>query len=255
VSEAAMVSDDPVSLLFSGMEKLGPGDNDHTLRVLRLLPKREFRLVIDAGCGTGRQTLVLTKELGTLIHAVDCSEPFLGELVQRAGEAGVGQLVRAHHMDMKDIPQVFHGIDLLWSEGSAYNIGFPNALATWAPALAPGGFVVVSELSWLTEQPPYEVREFFRSCYPDMRSVPQNVAIANQAGYQVLATHTLPREAWVDGFYDTLEPRARALLGHPAPPVQSFAAETVREIEIFRCSDDSYGYVFFVLQRCFGRAT
>jgi hypothetical protein len=45
-------------------------------------------------------------------------------------------------MDMKDIPQVFQGIDLLWSEGAAYNIGFANALATWAPALAPGGLRV-----------------------------------------------------------------------------------------------------------------
>ena len=42
---------DPIGLLFGGMEKLGPGDNAHTLSVLRLLPTREFRLVVDAGCG------------------------------------------------------------------------------------------------------------------------------------------------------------------------------------------------------------
>jgi hypothetical protein len=38
-------------------------------------------------------------------------------------------------MDMKDIPQVFQDIDLLWSEGAAYNIGFLNAIVTWAQAL------------------------------------------------------------------------------------------------------------------------
>jgi SAM-dependent methyltransferase len=240
---------DPVGLLFGGMEKLGPGDNAHTLRVLRLLPKRGFRLIVDAGCGTGRQTLALAKELGTPVHAVDSSEPFLDDLVRRAGEAGLGPLVRAHRLDMKDIPRMIRNIDLLWSEGAAYNIGFPNALATWAPALAPSGFAVVSELSWLTEQPPDDVREFFRSGYPDMRSVPHNVAVAERAGYNVLTTHTLPREAWVDGYYDILAPRARALLGHPDPAVRDFAAETVREIETFQCSADSYGYVFFVLQR------
>jgi SAM-dependent methyltransferase len=244
-----MSDSDPVGLLFGGMEKLGPGDNAHTLRVLRLLPKREFPVIVDVGCGTGRQTLALAKELGTPVHALDSSEPFLDELVRRAGEAGVGRLVRAHRMDMKDIPQVFQDIDLLWSEGAAYNIGFANALATWAPALAPGGFAVVSELSWLSEQPPDEVREFFRSGYPDMRSVTHNVAVAERAGYKVLTTHTLPREAWVDGYYDILAPRARVLLGHPDPAVRDFAAEAVREIEAFECSDDSYGYVFFVLQR------
>ena len=109
---------DPVGLLFGGMENLGPGSNADTLHVLGLLPKQGFRVVIDAGCGTGRQTLALAKELCTLVHAVDSYEPFLSDLVRRAGEAQIGHLVRAHCMDMKDIPQAFQGIDLLWSEGA-----------------------------------------------------------------------------------------------------------------------------------------
>jgi hypothetical protein len=31
--------------------------------------------------------------------------------------------------------------------------------------------------------------------------------------------------------------------------VRAFAAETMREIEIFGLSEESYGYVFYVLQR------
>jgi methylase of polypeptide subunit release factors len=61
----------PIDLLFGEMEKLGPGSNVHTQYVLRLLPKRHFHSVVDAGCGTGRQTIVLAKELRTIIHAVD----------------------------------------------------------------------------------------------------------------------------------------------------------------------------------------
>jgi hypothetical protein len=53
----------------------------------------------------------------------------------------------------------------------------------------------------------------------------------------------------VEGYYDILEPRAKALVDHPDLPVRDFATETVREIEIFKCSEDSYGYVFYVLQR------
>jgi cyclopropane fatty-acyl-phospholipid synthase-like methyltransferase len=188
----------PVDLLFGGMEKLAPGDNAHTQHVLRLLSRKRFRLVVDAGSGTGRQTVALAKELGTRVHAVDTHQPFLDELVQRARDAGVEHLVQAHHIDMKDIPRAFQDIDLLWSEGAAYNIGFPHALAIWHPALAADGLAVISELSWLKERPPHAVREFFRSGYPEMRSVNQNVAVAKQAGYQLLTTHTLPAEAWVD---------------------------------------------------------
>ncbi|MGH7629798.1 MAG: class I SAM-dependent methyltransferase [Gemmatimonadales bacterium] len=240
---------DPVGMLFGGMAKLGPGDNAHTAHVLCLLPKQESRVVVDAGCGTGRQTMTLARVLSTLVHAVDSYQPFLNDLVRRAKEAKVDQLVQVHCMDMKDIPQVFQDVDLLWSEGAAYNIGFSNALATWAPALTPGGFAVISELSWLKEPAPDAVREFFRSSYPDMQTVQDNIAVAESAGYKLLTTHTLPRQAWVDGYYDTLAPRAKALLDHPDPSVRDFAAETVREIEVFQCSADSYGYVFYVLQR------
>ena len=241
---------DPIALLFSGMEKLGPGDNAHTSHVLRLLPKRQFRVVVDAGCGTGRQTFVLAKELGVVVHAIDSHKPFLDELVIRAREENLERLVQSHCMDMNDIPSAFQDIDLLWSEGAAYNIGFPNALATWKTAMVSGGFAVVSELCWLKEQaPPGDVEAFFRCGYPDMRSVQQTITIAEEAGFKVLATHTLPEEAWMNGYYDILHQRAKALAGHPDSSVRDLAAETIREIEIFGCSNGSYGYVFFALER------
>ena len=239
----------PIDLLFGGMEKLGPGGDVHTLNVLRLLPKQPFHVVVDAGCGTGRQTLVLAKELGTRVHALDSYESFLNDLTRRAEAAGIAHLIQTHCMDMKDIPGAFQPIDLLWSEGAAYNIGFPNALTLWASAINKGGCAVVSELSWLRDQVPDAVREFFSSGYPDMRSIQRNLAVAENAGYTVLTTYTLPEEAWVKGYYDLLEPRARALVDHPDPAVRDFAVETVKEIEIFKVSEDSYGYVFYVLQR------
>jgi serine/threonine-protein kinase HipA len=65
----------------------------------------------------------------------------------------------------------------------------------------------------------------------------------------VLTTYTLPDEAWVEGYYDILEPRAKALTGHQDSAVRDFAAETVKEIDIFKSSEGSYGYVFYVLRR------
>ena len=149
----------PIDLLFSGMGKLG--DDVHTLNVLKLLPRRHFGLIVDAGCGTGRQTIALATELNTLVHAIDVHEPFLADLIRRAKTARIEHLVQVHCMDMKDIPDVFQRIDLLWSEGAAYNMGFSNALATWAPAINPEGFAVVSEMSWVREQIPDKVRSSF----------------------------------------------------------------------------------------------
>jgi SAM-dependent methyltransferase len=238
-----------IDLMFEGMEKLGPGDDTSTLDVLRALPQSEFSVIVDAGCGTGRQTLALAGELRTPIQAVDTYRPFLDDLIRRAASLGVSGLVQTHCMDMKDIPAAFPAIDLLWSEGAAYNIGFANALDIWASALGVGALAVVSELSWLREAAPEHVTEFFASGYPDMRSVSENVTTAESMGYRVLDTYTLPRSAWTEGFYNILEPRAKRLIDHSDPDVSDFATEMLKEIEVFESSDDSYGYTFYALQR------
>lgn len=238
-----------IDLFFGAMKKQGPGDDAYTLRALHRLPTQQFSVVVDAGCGTGRQTFVLAKELSTLIHAIDTHQPFLNELIRRAQKARIDHLIQTHCMDMKDIPSVFPQIDLLWSEGAAYTIGFSNALYSWASVVNPSGFVVVSELSWLHNKIPSAVKEFFASVYPDMYTIEQICKIAETAGYQVLENFMLPKETWEKDYYDILEPRAKRLLDHPDPSVREFAAGIIEEIEIFLCSEESFGYVFFVLQR------
>lgn len=241
-----------IDLLFGGMAKLGPGSDADTRHVLGLLPERRNRVVVDAGCGTGRQTLVLAKALGVRVHAVDLYAPFLEDLSQRAADQGLADLVEVHCMDIRDIPAAFPQIDLLWSEGAAYNMGFENALRAWASVVNPGGFVAVSEMCWTGGPIPDAVLEFFSSEYPDMRSVTQNIEAAGNAGYEIVATHALARQAWVEGYYDILGPRAHALLRHSDAAVRESAAGMIREIEVFERSKDSYGYMFYLLRRPLG---
>jgi SAM-dependent methyltransferase len=245
-----MNAPNPIDPIFADMDKLSPGDDSLSLYVLRSLPEHRFEAVVDAGCGAGRQTFVLADELKTLIHAVDSYQPFLDRLRQRAKEKGLAQLLRTHSMDMKDIPSVFAKVDLLWAEGAAYNIGFANALASWAKAIRPDGFAVVSELCWLLEDKiPNAVREFFRLGYPEMQCVEQNIATTEEAGYKLFNTYTLPNDARVKDYYDILEPRAKSLVNHSDVAVRDFAVETLKEIKTFKIAEESYGYVFYVLQR------
>lgn len=244
-----MSNTDPLTLLFGGMGKLAPGDDTLTLRMLRALPRQDFRVVVDAGCGSGRQTLALVRSLRTRVDAVDSHQPFLDDLTRRADGEGLRDLVQPHCMNMQDIPRRFPRIDLLWSEGAAYSIGFANALTTWAGSIPVGGFAVVSELCWLDKPAPPAVSEFFQSGYPDMKTVPAIRRLVETTGYRLLTTHTLPPAAWVEGYYDLLGPRAHALLGHEDPAVREAASDIVKEIQIFERSEGSYGYVFFALER------
>src|SRR2546430_640924 len=102
-----MKTPNPIDLLFADMDKLGPGDDSLSLYILRSLPQHRFEVVVDAGCGSGRQTFVLAHELAARIEAVDSYQPFLERLKRRTKEKGFAPLVRTHCMDMKDIPSVF----------------------------------------------------------------------------------------------------------------------------------------------------
>ncbi|NMG73640.1 class I SAM-dependent methyltransferase [Aromatoleum diolicum] len=231
------------------MEKLGPGSNADTLQVLAMIPHDAFAVIVDAGSGVGRQTLALANGLRTRVHAVDTSERHLASLARYSAESGLEHLVETHCIDMADIPQTFPEIDLLWAECAAYHMGFPNALKTWFRAIRPGGYAVVSELSWLREEVPDPVRAYFQSGYPDMRTADQNLAIARDAGYDVIATHLLSKAAWIDGYYDKLEPLAKSLLQHPEQAVRNFADQTLKGIRIFDSAEGNYGYVFYVLRK------
>ncbi|QKQ27491.1 SAM-dependent methyltransferase [Candidatus Reidiella endopervernicosa] len=244
-----MNGNDPIELMFGGLQKLGPGSDAETRRALSLLPAREWGLVVDAGCGSGRQTLVLAQEIDSIVHAVDNYQPFLDDLNRRAGALGIAGQIETHCFSMETIPEHFRQIDLLWSEGAAYSIGFGNALRCWASAIVSGGYLAVSELSWL-EQPMNErEREFFAREYPDMRSVEENVALAEAAGYRLVESFVMPRETWWEGYYELLEPRARRLVAHADPEIRLFAEQTVEEVEVFKQSKGSYGYLFLLLQR------
>lgn len=238
----------PIDLMFGGMRKLGPGDDSITLKVLKSLPNKEFNLVVDAGCGAGRQTLVLAKEIKSKIHAVDNYDPFLSTLNEEAKKEGVGELIETHCMDMASIPDTFSNIDLLWSEGAAYSIGFSNALSLWAKAMNRRGLVVVTELTWLSSSIPARVKKLFDAGYPDMKQNEENIHILEKAGYTVLDTVVLPQSSWIDGYYELLEPKSKSLISHEDAGVRAFAQETIEEIEVFKASEGSYGYVFYVLQ-------
>ena len=240
---------DPIELLFGGLSKLGPGDDSHTRQMLHMLPRQDFRLVVDAGCGTGRQSLVLARELDTLIHCVDTHRPFLDELWFRAEGAGLEHLVQTHHLDMRYLGAAFEGIDLLWSEGAAYNLGFASAMTAWAAAIKPEGCAVVSECSWLCNDPPPAARRFWQSSYPTMATVGENLRTAETSGFRCSSTHILPKSAWMEGYYEELEVRARNLIEHQDAMVQSLATGTLEEIALFRTAGDSYGYVFYILER------
>lgn len=143
---------------------------------------------------------------------------------------------------MAEPPIAPRRLDLLWSEGAAYNIGFENALSLWRPLLAPNGIAVLSECTWLSDDRPDDVVAFWTAAYPAMGTITENIERAAHAGYDVLETTTLPAEAWDDYYAPIFQAVEDGNAAHLDP---AFTAELAQERAIWRASRGSYGYVFY----------
>lgn len=233
--------------LFEGLPRQGPGSDAWTRAALGGLPPLPpAPRVLDLGCGAGRQTLVLAEALQTRVRAVDLHQPFLDQLNESARARGLADLVETRCADMAALDLAPGSVDLLWSEGAIYLLGFEAGLRLWRPLLAPGGLAVVSECSWLSEDPPAAALAFFGAGYPGMGSIARNRARAENAGFELLDSWPLPAAAWWDDYYSPLAERMTALEGDPA--LAAAIAETRHEIELFRRCGDSYGYVFYLMR-------
>ncbi|HZF55951.1 MAG TPA: methyltransferase domain-containing protein [Polyangiaceae bacterium] len=250
-------------LLHEGLPRQGPGSDEVTREALTRLRRaglderlkaRERPCVLDLGCGPGRQTLTLARELGVVITAVDQHAPFLEELRSAARAQGLEAIVDARLGDFAALHDAPGSVDLLWSEGAIYTLGFRSGLERWRPLLPAGGFAAVSEATWLTDGPEPEPRAFWSEAYPTMGTVASNSAAAREAGFEVLGAFELPEAAWWDDYYaplldrvERVRPRALSQGGEGSDLARAIA-ETEREIDLYRRFCRSYGYVFYLLR-------
>ena len=129
--------------LHRGLERQGPGDPAFSEHILSLLPELPPKpRIVDLGCGAGAGALILAKWFKTQVTAVDFSRPFLDELKNRARAQGLDHLIETVEADMGNLDWPTACVDLLWSEGAAYNLTFEGALNSWRPLMAPAGLAV-----------------------------------------------------------------------------------------------------------------
>jgi len=238
--------------IHSGLPREAPGDDASTVRALALakgLPPKPD--ILDVGCGPGAQTLVLARATGGLVTAVDNHAPYLDDLRRRAGLAGLQAEIRPVRGSMFELPFEEASFDLIWSEGAIYNMGFDLGLATWRRFLRPHGWLGVSELAWLRDDPPPEPADFWAANYPGIRSVEANLAAIRYGGYAAAGHFVLPASSWWESYYEPVLDRVARLKDKYRGDAEAEAALDLelREIELFRKYSGDYGYVFFVMKR------
>ena len=238
--------------VYEHLPRQGPGNRACAARALGLCSEaREFRAVLDLGCGAGAQTLHLAELTSASIVAIDSHAPSIQRLQTAIAQRGLSQRVRAMVGDMADPQQPPGSFDLIWSEGALYSIGLRNALNVCHGLLRPSGYLAFTDAVWRKENPPPAVKASFDLDYPAMGWLDDNVAAIQDCGFELVGHFTLPDEAWWDDFYTPMEARIAELRRTYANDMEALAIldQLAGEPEMYRSYSDFYAYEFFVARR------
>lgn len=243
-----MTPEDVFWRLHRRLPRQAPGSDTSTARLLDLAgPLPACPRALDIGSGPGCSAVLLAREAGAVVTAVDIHAPFHEELRDAARAAGVADLINTSTASMAALPFEDASFDLLWAEGSAYVMGFDAALRQWRRLLVPGGTLVLTECEWTTDTPAPVARDFWAKAYPAMRTTARNVQAALDAGYVVAALYLLPERDWWQEYYNVLSERLAALDRTDAH-IAAIAAAEAREIDIRHAHAADYAYTGYVLR-------
>lgn len=234
---------------YSNFERQGPGSPEVTIKALSFIDHLTRKSQIaDIGCGTGGQTMVLAQHAPGNITGIDLFPKFIELFNRNAGKLNLQQRVKGLVGSMDNLPFQNEELDLIWSEGAIYNIGFERGINEWRKFLKPGGYLAVSEAAWFTETRPDEINGFWMDAYPEINTIPVKVGQMQKAGYIPVAAFVLPENCWTENFYLLQGKVQEAFLRkHAGNRDAEELIKTERyEARLYSMYKEYYGYVFFI---------
>jgi len=234
---------------FSSIERQGPGSPEVTAKALSFIDtlKNESRIA-DIGCGTGGQTMVLANLTSGLITGIDLFADFIDIFKDNCRKRNLQDRVEGVVGSMDNLAFQNEELDLIWSEGAIYNIGFERGITEWREFLKTGGFIAVSEASWFTEKRPVEIDRFWKDAYPEIDIISNKVGQMQKAGYIPIATFVLPENCWTEHFYAPQVSAQDKFLKKYAgnKTAEDLVRNQRHEAELFNKYKEYYGYVFYI---------
>lgn len=237
---------------FLNTERQGPGSPEATLKALSFIDNLASQSrIADLGCGTGGQTMVMARHAPGTITGIDLFPGFIDRFNANAGKLNLRDRVKGVVGSMDNLPFREEELDLIWSEGAIYNIGFERGLKEWRKYLKTGGYLAVSESSWFTAERPAEIHDYWMGLYREMDTIPNKIARIQEAGYTPVASFILPENCWTEHYYAPLG-RARELFLN-----KHAGNKTAAELMKFQSYDramyakykEYYGYVFYIAKK------
>ena len=234
---------------FSNIERQGPGSPEATIKALSFIGNlADNSRIADIGCGTGGQTITLAKNAPGKITAIDLFPTFIDILNANARALNLQDRLHGLVGSMDKLEFQDESLDLIWSEGAIYNIGFERGINEWRKYLKKGGYIAVTEATWFTDERPEEIDKFWMDAYPEINTIPKKLDQLQKAGYLPLASFILSENCWIENFFKPQIAVQKSFLEKYSSnkTAEEFIAYMRREEELYHKYKDYYGYAFYI---------
>ena len=223
---------------FRNMDRLAPGSDKSTLRAISYIDfNKDSKLnILDVGCGVGAATLLLANYFkNSTIEAIDLFDHYLKVLDEIDNDR-----VYTSQMDMNDLDYPNEEFDIVFSEASAYIMGFNKALKEWKRVIKDNGYLIISELSWI-KKPSKESKNFWKTHYEEIDTIENKIAQISE-NYKFIDYFILPKSDF-KSYYLNLENNLKDLEDN------NFKKDLKKEIEVYRKNSDDYSYVYYIMRK------
>ena len=239
--------------LHKRAKRQGPGGEAETRKAIDLAmldPSAPLK-VADIGCGTGASTIQLARLLNAKITAIDFWADFIEALKENAENEGLSNKINPLVGSMENLPFEDEEYDVIWSEGAIYIIGFETGINEWRRFLKPGGMLVVSEITWITSERPFEIQKYWQAEYPEIDIASSKINILEKSGYSPVAYFVLPERCWLENYYRPMQSSfAEFLARHSySEKAQAIVEAENKEIALYEKYRAHYSYGVYVARK------
>ena len=182
--------------IHKNLPREGSGRDEYTQKAFEMIPTIKQPRILDIGCGPGLQTIKLAKLTDGKIIGIDIHQPYLDQLEKSAIKEKLTDRIKILNQSMFDMNFPEEYFDIIWAEGSIFIIGFEQGLNEWKKFIKKNGYLAIHEMTWLKDNPPKEISDYWKKVYPAITTIEKNLEIIKKCNYKLIGHFPLPEDAW-----------------------------------------------------------
>lgn len=237
--------------IFSGLKSPKSGISNSIMRAANQISEIPTQPeMLEIGCGCDLLSLNLAQYFGGHICSVNSQKEYVNYLQQEAIRLGYTDIIECINTDVFHLDFDEHKFNVIWSAGALSMFGFKRGISEWKKYLRSFGYMALNDISWLQNDQPKELLEFWKREYPAMDSVENNLQNIEANGYDIKDYFVISPDTWWNEYYEPLDNRIKNIRYQY---IENEIAQEVfdyvqLEIDMYKKYSDYYGSAFYIMQ-------